>query len=430
MAKKKNEELNEALAKAKGEEVVEKDVTEEPRTVEKEVKTLKTLKKNQKLNEKEEAAKKIVEDLNSQKQKKGNEFSTRPFRDYSRTTIMPGKILYPTLAEKIKAEKAIKPEVQASENLKRALSPKIATIFTGKITGTSSVENPDGEKKYFFIVNSDCGVKGYKGRVIRILLEDYIVPIATPKGEMPEQFSTEEKSESAIYAFMNSRIGSEVDFTIKYMEENDYETGIVLGNRIPAAKRRTTKYWRGKTRKDSDNMVDLLSEDSIIKARVVASLPQGIYCEAFGLETFIEKKELSYNFVRSARELFKPGDTIEIRINNLSKTEKSITFKASHKDTYEDPAPAYMASYMAGDNIRGTVTRVIFNEKNKELFYIINVDNKFEMGAISKGGLQMTANPGDQVEVEIRNVDVDLKLNQGKVTGLVKHIIRNPDFSD
>ena len=397
------------------------------------VKTKKAKNVRKNLNEKKRKPrndKVTIEDLQKKQESipKKNPFSTKEFKTYNSSTLDTSKILYSSYEDKVKdSERSL--EDIAIENLKRSLDRRVATIFRGTIMGNSKVTSASGIDTYFFIVNSNCNVTGYKGRTIRIPLSEYIAPISTPDDMQPQAFDIKDKSEEAIYAYMNSRVGSIVEFVVTNMDPENYESGFVIASRLPALQKRIEKYWHGKTLdKETGKYVDLINEGTIINARVVSVVPNGVYCELFGMEVFVSLKELDYRYHRTARGLYKQGENLNIKIKNLARTDEKITFYASHKDTYKDPAPAYMSAFLPGDNVKGRVEMTIFDEKVGRLFYIVSVDNKFELGAIPKGGMQVTANPGDIVEVKILEVNVDLEKNTGKVIGKIKHITRNPDF--
>ena len=388
-----------------------------------------TLKKEKEEVEKEKGAGEVIDELRTQQKTrvKGNAFSTRSFRGFSKTRIDSSTILYTSHSEMLRGE-ARTPEELATESLRRALDDRVATIFRGKITGTSKVTTQNGMVVYFFLVNSDCGVPGYKGRTIRIPLEEYIAPIATPPGEKPEVFKPEFESEEVIYSYMNSRVGSEVEFIPKSMDPENYESGFVIASRLPVLRRRRLKYWRGFARdKNTGEIVDLIREGTLIRAGIVAVVPTGVYCEVFGMEVFVPVTELSHRYILSVRDNFENGQSLLIRVSKIVRNDYGITFSASHSATYKDPAPSYMASYLPGDNVKGKIVYARINSEGK-LFYLVNIDDKFEVGASPKGGLQVTGNPGDMVEVQISSVDVDIDKNYGKVFGYVKHIIKKPDF--
>ena len=388
-----------------------------------------TLKKVTEEEKEEKSEGEFIDELRTQQKDrvKGNPFSTRSFRGFNKTRIDSSTILYTSRSEMLKGE-ASTPEELATESLRRALDDRVATIFRGKITGTSKVTTQNGMVVYFFLVNSDCGVPGWKGRTIRIPLENYIAPLATPPEEKPEVFRPELETEEVIYSYMNSRVGSEVEFIPKSMDPENYESGFVIASRLPVLRRRRLKYWRGFARdKNTGEIVDLIREGTLIRAGIVAVVPTGVYCEVFGTEVFIPVTELSHRYILSVRDNFENGQSLLIRVSNIVRNDFGITFRASHSATYKDPAPSYMASYLPGDNVKGKIVYARINSEGK-LFYLVNIDDKFEVGASPKGGLQITGNPGDMVEVQISSVDVDIDKNYGKMFGYVKHIIKKPDF--
>ena len=96
--------------------------------------------------------------------------------------------------------------------------------------------------------------------------------------------------------------------------------------------------------------------------------------------------------------------------------------EVSHKKTFEDPAPAFMAQYLPNDIVQGTVTRLFWDADKTKTVAFVNIDNKFEARCTMKGGVTRTPIVGDKVDVLIVDADIDLEKNVGKMWGIIIHI--------
>jgi predicted RNA-binding protein with RPS1 domain len=375
--------------------------------------TVRTLKEKPK----EEIA--AVNEKESPAEKK-NAFSTHKYRDISWSSVDPTKKLFRSFQDKKNSDDRT-PREKATEKFKRSLDPKIATIFSGIITGTSKLIDPDtGKAAYFFIVNCKAGLEseGYQGRLIRIPLANFFIPLASKSVEQITEATNEEK----ILRYMTSRVGSEVEFTIVAMDERDYESGFITGSRKSAAKRRRNKYWYGVT-KVKGSLVNVLDEGSLVDGTVVAVADSGLYAEVFGVEVFVPASELTYGYIANAKDLFTVGKPITLVVSNIERTKDGkIYFDASHKKSFKNPIPGYMKEYRSKDQVRGTVTRIYYDETKKSLTAYANIEDKFEIRCTMLPGITHTPVVGDEVKIEIGDADIDEEKGIGRMWGVIMHI--------
>lgn len=356
--------------------------------------------------------------------KKRNPFNTISLRrDISGTSIDPSGILYVNYENKKKGRPKSMAE-RATENLMVSLDPRVATIFKGTVTGFSGAVDPTTQQPvYFAMVNSNCNVEGYPGRIIRIRLEDFIAPVCT-RGDLGRVFDPSEKSDLEIKKYLSSRKGSEVEFVVTAMDEEDYANGYVLGSRKQAMKRRREKFWFGVARKkDGDELDFAISEGSKVESRIVAVTAVGVYCEIFGVELFIPLRELSYSHISTARGLFNPGDIMMLRLTNVERRGKDIWVDASHKDTFPNPIPGFMKQYNKNDNLRGITTYTGFDTEKGRFYCYVRVDNKFEVRCRMKNEADHTPKVGQMVDFVVSDADIDVERNEGKMWGIINHIL-------
>lgn len=355
--------------------------------------------------------------------KKVSAFNTLNYRDLSGTSLDPSKKLFLSFQDRLKGdEKPLKEK--ALDKLKAGLEQNVQTIFKGTVEGSSYVLDPKTNKRaYFVLVNSNCNTDGYQGRIVRIRLEDFVAPTCT-EPQYGENFNPETASETEIYAFINSRRESEIEFCVTAIDMDNPYTGFVTGSRAMALAKRRKKYWYGRMKiKGRPNPVFLLDEGSILDARVVAVTHKGVFVEMFGLEAFIPLQELSHLFVENARSCFEVNSKVPVVVSNIKRSSNGkISMEVSHKKTIEDPAPAFMAQYLPNDIVQGTVTRLFWDAEKTKTVAFVNIDNKFEARCTMKGGVTRIPIVGDKVDVLIVDADIDLEKNTGKMWGIITHI--------
>lgn len=144
------------------------------------------------------------------------------------------------------------------------------------------------------------------------------------------------------------RLGAEVDFIVTHIDEKD---DVAIASRAAAMKRRVAEYFlpdrRGVVR---------VRKGSLVEARVVSVIRQGIFAEIFGREVFIENPELSYGRLYDAAEEFEPGMRVLVRILELERTDKElIRLRASVRQAAENPALSIVRQIRPGDRYIGKV---------------------------------------------------------------------------
>lgn len=206
----------------------------------------------------------------------------------------------------------------------------ISSVLTGKVSGIETVrEMPVA--------------------VIRIDVFKIIIPamefmdIVVKEGNDPMQ----------LYKYlMLKRLGSEIDFKIKAIDE---KAKIAIASRKEAMK----IVKEEKCFKKTNNNYDIKEGDKV-DVRVLAAMQAGIIVDFYGKEVYIPPKELSYTRIYNAAEIFSPGQIVPAKITKLVRNEdaKDIEVSLSIKEVSENDIAEKMTQYSVGAIYTGEVSMI------------------------------------------------------------------------
>ncbi len=154
---------------------------------------------------------------------------------------------------------------------------------------------------------------------------------------------------------LTKRMGAEIDYIVKGI---DTETNVAVASRKEAMKAKRKQYFFG-TDRDGNN---LLYAGICAEARVVSVIRAGIFIELFGAETYIALRELSYQRMLDATEIFQSGQRVLVKVLEIDKTDRNnVQVKASVKQATENPYEKAIRRYTVGNCYVGTVSVVDTN---------------------------------------------------------------------
>jgi len=111
---------------------------------------------------------------------------------------------------------------------------------------------------------------------------------------------------------LNARLGSEIDFVIKGIENKS--RSIVASRKDAMYRKRQTFYM------DADESGEpMIYEGRVVQARVVAVAEKLIRVEVFGVECAIRAPGMSWMWIGSARDHYNVGDRVLVRVQHISK---------------------------------------------------------------------------------------------------------------
>lgn len=113
---------------------------------------------------------------------------------------------------------------------------------------------------------------------------------------------------------LSRMLGAEIDFIVKGIDSK--ARSVVASRRDAMMKKRRIFYM------DTDDAGEYRIYDGrIIQARVIATAEKAIRIEAFGVETSIMARDLSWDWIGDARDRFAVGDQILVRVLNVNRED-------------------------------------------------------------------------------------------------------------
>ena len=164
--------------------------------------------------------------------------------------------------------------------------------------------------------------------------------------EEPEDFHGKEKEE--VYAAMaQKRIGAEIEFVVKTVDEKEFTA---VANRVEAMSIRKDNFYLKKS--------GIIKEGACAEARIVAVTPFGVWAEIFGVESFINNRELGYQRIHQPSEFFQTGQRVLVKILSVKKDNGKVRVEASIKQAQENPFEKEIWKFAQGSMYLGKVTMV------------------------------------------------------------------------
>ena len=213
-------------------------------------------------------------------------------------------------------------------------------VLTGKIYSTKTIDG------------MICAVVSYGPFDVLLPQELFL----TEKDKrLIEQEKDEVAKDKRARRLVNERIGSEVDFIIKKVDE---ESGIAIGDRISAMTVRQ-KAWFFSTDRNGDYLIKVGTK---VEARVVSANTNSVTVEFGGLEFKLRQNDIAYTRIASVQEEYPVGTTVPIMIMAIERqrVDKKITLKVlvSMKEALPDTREREFNRYNKNDLVRATVTGI------------------------------------------------------------------------
>lgn len=182
-------------------------------------------------------------------------------------------------------------------------------ILTGMLSG---IEKTDAGRT--------IAIVDYKGFRIVIPLKEMVLdfPADMYGADYNEMILRHQK-------ILNKMLGAEVDLMVKGI---DAKSRTVVASRKDAMLKKQQIYYFGK---DSDGQYRIY-DGRVVEARVIAVAEQVVRVEAFGVETSILARDLSWDWIGDAHDRYAVGDKTLVRVLEIDRTEpEHIRIKADIK---------------------------------------------------------------------------------------------------
>lgn len=151
---------------------------------------------------------------------------------------------------------------------------------------------------------------------------------------------------------VNNMMGCEVDFLIRGLEQSSRS---VVASRKDAMLRKQKTFY---LTPGADGQPQV-REGRVVQARVVAVAEKTVRLEIFGVECSVLARDLSWEWISDAHDLYTVGDVILTRIRRVDLTgTNGIQVEAEPRAVTENPLPARLKQVREQSRYAGCVTDV------------------------------------------------------------------------
>lgn len=290
------------------------------------------------------------------------EFSLEGAAAQSEESTTPGAVTPPEQIPEPAAKRARTP-AKKSVPAKRPAPSAILTLDSdGEVETPESIEDTiwhDLQNAYRtkkLLTGQLGGVEKMEGGGIIAVVYYKKFRVAIPLSEMMINLVEDEQHDYGELTqrqnkIVSNMLGCEIDFIIKGLDNTS--RSIVASRKDAMLKKRQIFYLPdagGSSR---------VCEDRIVQARVVAVAEKVIRVEIFGVETSILARDLSWDWLGNANEMFHVGDQILVRILDIKAADiNHISVKADVKSVNGDTSKANLGRCKIQGKYAGTITDI------------------------------------------------------------------------
>jgi small subunit ribosomal protein S1 len=147
----------------------------------------------------------------------------------------------------------------------------------------------------------------------------------------------------------------------------------------------------------------------------------GAFVDLNGIDGLIHISELSWSHVNHPSEILSIGDTVQVKVLDIDRDRQRISLGL--KQTQEDPWQRVVDTYNVGDELEGTVTKVVaFGAFVEILEGVEGLVHISELAQQHVENPREIVQPGDDVKVKILEIDSErrrLSLSIKRVEGQI-----------
>src|SRR5213075_970766 len=152
--------------------------------------------------------------------------------------------------------------------------------------------------------------------------------------------------------------------------------------------------------------LDRLNPGDVVEGTISNLVDFGAFVDLDGMDGLIHISELSWSHVNHPSEVLEIGQTVQVKVLDIDRDRQRISLGL--KQTQEDPWQRVVDTYHVGDELEGTVTKVVAFGAFVEI-----LEGVEGLVHISELAQQHVENPrevvsqGDSVRVQILEVDAE-----------------------
>ncbi len=279
-----------------------------------------------------------------------------------------------------------------------------AVVIDTRIAGKYDDLRKKSEVIWARVVGSELDKKAHSVAIVcllddgqRALIPDYLYFM--PETKFDEGYENQSDSEKAKIRqkLASYQMGAIVCFTILSVSKDEKMGLTIFGNRVEAMNRMQDFYFTHK--KYPQTKENTIAVGDKTKARVLTVRSHKLFVECCGVETYLSPYYLSNETITNCKNLYKPGDVIDVEIRKMYTEPKNYLSLTSRFSITKEKAQqiikgsTYLGTVERIDAQKGTVSIRLTNGLNVSVLRnkIITVDPK-------------TLAKGDRVVVEVTKV--------------------------
>jgi small subunit ribosomal protein S1 len=168
-------------------------------------------------------------------------------------------------------------------------------------------------------------------------------------------------------------------------------------------------------------ILDRLEPGLVVEGQISNIVDFGAFVDLDGIDGLIHISELSWSHVNHPSQVLEIGDTVKVKVLDIDRDRQRISLGL--KQTQEDPWQRIVNTYNIGDELVGTVTKVVtFGAFVEILDGVEGLVHISELAVHHVENPREVVAPGDEVRVKILEIDSErrrLSLSAKRVEGQV-----------
>src|SRR5215207_2090789 len=181
----------------------------------------------------------------------------------------------------------------------------------------------------------------------------------------------------------------------RVIELNRSRNNVVLSRRAVLEEQR---------REDRERILDRLQPGMVVDGTISNIVDFGAFVDLDGIDGLIHISELSWSHVNHPSEILSIGDTVNVKVLDIDRDRQRISLGL--KQTQEDPWQRVVDTYNVGDELEGTVTKVVaFGAFVEILEGVEGLVHISELAQQHVENPREIVQPGDDVKVKILEID-------------------------
>ncbi len=226
-----------------------------------------------------------------------------------------------------------------------------------------------------------------EGTVIEVVKGGLIIDLGV-RGFLPASL-VDIRRVANLDEFMSTKI------ECKVIELNRSRNNVVLSRRAVLEEER---------KEQRQEILDRLVPGLVVEGQISNIVDFGAFVDLNGIDGLIHISELSWSHVNHPSELLTIGETVQVKVLDIDRDRQRISLGL--KQTQEDPWQRVVDTYNVGDELEGTVTKVVTFGAFVEI--LDGVEGLVHISELAQHHVESpreVVHPGDDVRVLILEID-------------------------